>query len=704
MPDLDLWDGAAAMAACTTAADYGKVCALDRGASITALTQRFGLPHHPNPDGAPGNVDRDGVIAAWNALNGGRTGTPMSGPGVPEARAHLEAHRRALGLGAAGDPPRLTFDAPEVYESFRVNPERRTISGLLVPYGPVAKANFAKWRFTRGSVRWGDTTRIKLNLDHDHTEPVAYATRLEDTPQGVDGTFKVARGPDGDRALSMAEDHVRDGFSVEVDFDEADGWMPDPHDEDVRLVRQASLRGVALTAFPAFDDARVSRVAAMRQGGTRKMTTDETLEAEGNAPEAAFDTALERLAGKVVSAQEAMGKDLSQSIAESVAAGIGVALADMNDGGTPATVRAARYQVTREEPVYRFDGSGESIVRDAWRAIHERGTAQGDEASDRIRKYRAQSEELSRLTGHYGVQFAPQTTGTAAGIIPPGYRPDLYIPDFNKGRPFVEACARQAIPNATPFTVPKFASVASATADHVEGTNPSDGTLTFGTTTVQPQAISGRLVLSRELVDSSNPAIDTIALYEMRESYNRQTEAKVYALLNGTGGAGGTITSGFVPSGAQAATFVGSTGTPPALIAGIRARLAAYPFARFASPTAALMGQNATSILATAVDSTGRPIFPYVGATNAIGVGNAVDGGWMVDGLTFQPAWAATGTTAGDTQIFIFNRGDLWVFESPLLTFRFEEKQGPANIELNVFGYFGTALLRPVGLSGIRIT
>jgi hypothetical protein len=46
----------------------------------------------------------------------------------------------------------------------------------------------------------------------------------------------------------------------------------------------------------------------------------------------------------------------------------------------------------------------------------------------------------------------------------------------------------------------------------------------------------------------------------------------------------------------------------------------------------------------------------------------------------------------------------VWVWESPLLTFRFEEKQGPANIELNIFGYFGTHLLRPVGLSGIRIT
>jgi hypothetical protein len=52
----------------------------------------------------------------------------------------------------------------------------------------------------------------------------------------------------------------------------------------------------------------------------------------------------------------------------------------------------------------------------------------------------------------------------------------------------------------------------------------------------------------------------------------------------------------------------------------------------------------------------------------------------------------------------ILNSTDAWVWESPLLQFRYEERSGPALIELAMFGYFGTHLLRPVGLSGIRIT
>jgi hypothetical protein len=118
--------------------------------------------------------------------------------------------------------------------------------------------------------------------------------------------------------------------------------------------------------------------------------------------------------------------------------------------------------------------------------------------------------------------------------------------------------------------------------------------------------------------------------------------------------------------------------------------------------TGAAMGPGATGRLVTAVDTTQRPLFPYIGATNAQGTANASDGNYLVDGVNFTPAWAMTGTAAGDSQIFLLNRRDLWVWESPLLTFRFEEKSGPALIELALFGYFACRLLRPVGLVGIR--
>lgn len=415
----------------------------------------------------------------------------------------------------------------------------------------------------------------------------------------------------------------------------------------------------------------------------------------------AFTTAL---ADKLVESHKQLTEGLTKSLGDSLTAGFKTALENLpNPQGAetgPGEVRAARFQVTREEPVYAFNGMGHSLVRDAWYSVRERD----HDALERIRKYRLQSEEVAKLAAHQVAMqaFATSSTGTAGQLIPPGYRPDLYVPQLQQGRPLVSMTSQGVIANATPFTVPVFTSAVGATGDHVEGTNPTDGTLSFGTKTVTPGAIDGKLILTREIVDSSNPAIDQIALAAMRESYARQTEAKVYTLLNGANGAGGVITTGFVPSGAQASTYAVAAN---AFIPGIRKEMARYPFNRFAFPSLAAIGQNAAQAIAAAVDTSGRPLFPWMslgGAQNAAGIG--MQGGWLIDGLLFVPAWAMTGVAAGDSQILIQNQSDAWVWESPLLTFRFEEKSGPANIELALFGYFGTHLLRPVGLSGIRLT
>jgi len=598
------------------------------------------------------------------------------------------------------DETQITFAEDEqVSASFTADVERRIIGGIVVPWGKVARSGFAKWKFAKGSLRWADTRRVKLNTNHDHTKPIAYASRLHNTVDGLEATFKVARGEEGDKALALAEDGVLDGFSIEVDFDDGDGWQPDPIDEDVRLVTQGRLAGVALTGFPAFDDARADRVAAARQGGNmdeKELTNPQGEDDDGTEK---FEAHLTALADRVAKNQEEFLRQFGEGVTETLDASIRTTLENIGtpDQG-PQTVKSARYGTLKEPAVYTFDGRGDSLVRDAW-AAHRDGN---EDAIARLRKFRRQYEDMAEVM-HHALNFAPQTTTTAAALIPPGYRPDLYVSDLFRERPLVGLASQGTISNAAPFTVPKFVSVTGGSATHVEGTNPSDGSLTFTPQVVTPQAVSGRIVLTREIVDSSNPAIDQIAFAEMRESYERQTEGIVYTLLNGASGAGGTITNGFVPSGAQAVTTAGGTDNQT-LVKAIRKAVADYWFARFAAPTGAAMGQGATARLAQAVDTTQRPLFPWSGGLNAAGVANPPSAGYQVDSLTFQPAWAMTGVAAGDSQMFLIKASDLWVWESPLLTFRFEEKQGPANIELNIFAYFGTALIRPVGLSGIRIT
>jgi len=654
------------------------------------------------------------------------TPTPAAAPAAPTSGAPA-MHIVPSAASFAGDDDRavfLTAVADETTAAFKVDRETRTITGLALPWDQVASSGWARWTFPKDSLHWSETSRVKLDMDHDPAQTIGRATSIVSTVVGLMTTFKVARGPEGDRALSLAEDGVYDGLSVEVRFEGDDNWSTNSNDEDeLRTVMSGTLAKVALTPTPAFDNARVTSVAASKhtgaavpqKGNTMKCTKCGQIHAHGvtecdAAALAAFKaggngTDMAAFAALVESMAEQNREALTQmgeTFAESFRAALQVMDDPTGDNGRES-VRAARWEVTREAPVYSLDGAGHSMVRDAWYSRMERD----EDATARLLKYRMQTEEVAKLAAIQVAKasFTTSTTGTSGQIIPPGYRPDLYVPQLQQDRPLVSLCSQGTIANATPFTVPVFTSITGGSADHVEGTNPTDGTLTFGTKTVSPGGISGRMVLTREIVDSSNPAIDQIAMAAMRESYNRQTEGKVYTLLNGANGAGGTITSGFVPSGAQASTYVGTTGTPPAAVAGLRKEIARYYYSRFAFPTGAALGQNAATILAGAVDGTGRPMFPWVslgGAMNAPGVGG--NGGWSVDNVVLQPAWSMTGTAAGDSQIFILNRADAWVWESPTLSFRFEEKSGPALIELALFGYFGTHLLRPVGLSGIRLT
>ncbi|WP_162293009.1 phage portal protein [Actinophytocola xinjiangensis] len=631
---------------------------------------------------------------------------PASTPTPPQEETVQQSTRPVLAFTAPVDDGPIKFDVTGEAIDFRVNAERRTISGLAVPWDTVARSAGARWSFPPGSLHWTDEARVKLDRDHVPGTEVGKAVRIQATRAGLDVTLKVARGPAGDELLALAEDGVYDGLSIQADFTSSgDGWDSHPDDRSLRLVRSATLRKIALTATPAFDDARVTSVAASRQSpqeGPIVMTTPAAVQP---------NTAPGTPAGRTPTAPQGFDMatftaGLTEAVKASVTAAMqNVQLPQVDTTTVPPrqTVPAGRVEVTREAPVYTMNGNGPSFVRDAWKAR----TESDHDARQRLAKYTRQTEEFAKQAND-ALMFGADT-GNASAVIPPGYRPELYVTQLMRGRPLVEAVSRGQLTDATPFTIPKFVSSSGMTSDHVEGTNPTDGTMDISTVTVTPGGISGLFELTREIVDSANPAIDAIAMQAMQESYSQQTEAKVYAELNGSNGQGGTITSGFVPSGAQARLVSGGDGNGGSgtadgadLIAGIRSQLALYPFRRFGAPNRAMLSQQGTTGLATAVGSDGRPLLPSIGAQNTAGVGNAVTQGWFVDGLPHQPAWSMTGNAAGDADVLIFNSSDVWAWESSLLTFRFEERGGPARIDLALFGYFATRLLRPVGLSAIR--
>lgn len=167
--------------------------------------------------------------------------------------------------------------------------EERTITGQIVQFDTPANASTGKVLFKSGSLI---PASVKLNLEHDSKRPIGKTLSMELAPDGksINATFKISKTTAGTDAIQEAMDGLRDGFSVEANV--ADHGF---NEDGTMVVNSATLVGVALTHNPAFDEARVSHVAA-----TTEVIPEET-PTEGDA----VDTTTEKTEAPAVESVEA---------------------------------------------------------------------------------------------------------------------------------------------------------------------------------------------------------------------------------------------------------------------------------------------------------------------------------------------------------------------------------------------------------------
>ena len=144
----------------------------------------------------------------------------------------------------------------------------RTITGRIVTFEETGNASIGKVQFAKGSI---EPTAVLLNLEHDRTRRIGKTLSIESNDQGIDATFKIAETTAGNDALVEAQEGLRDGFSVEVSFDEYETLK----DGTVRILA-GELTAVALTSEPAIRSARVESVAATEE----EEISDSTIEPE----------------------------------------------------------------------------------------------------------------------------------------------------------------------------------------------------------------------------------------------------------------------------------------------------------------------------------------------------------------------------------------------------------------------------------------
>lgn len=578
----------------------------------------------------------------------------------------------------AASPAALTFAMTSTRMEFdgqmtALDGDRRTITGVAVPWNAIGMHNGRRYRFARGAITWSAVNRVKLLRDHNNASAMGRAVTLVETDRGLEASFKISNGRAGDEALALAADGVLDGLSIGVDFRPED-TVPDPHNRGVLLVTKAALREVSLTAVPAFDDSRLTSVRASYGGGNmpcphcgadltpgvaHTCTPAEPATATPPAPAAVAPAPATFTADQFAAMMGALAGRAPAEPAE--------ARPTVNPTGTPAPA-----QVT-EPAAYAFSRDGTMV----------RGT---HEFSSDIGLYiKGDQGARQRVDDFIRARFAVVTTDINE-LNPTRNRPDMYVDQRAYRYPVWEAINKGTLADITPFTFPKFSSASGLVGAHTEGTEPSSGSFVTTSQTVTPSAMSGKVKISRETIDQGgNPQVSNLIWQKMERAWYEALEAAAVAVLDNASPTAIALTAGGGTTGQTA-------------VSELVAAFAALQYVRggFTMDNAFLQ-IDLYKLLAGAKDGQGRPLFPLLGPANANGTISPRASALDILGVTGYPAWALAATGSAVASSYLFDSQDVhgWASNPRRLDFDIEV----ANLYIGLWGYVATAIS---DINGVR--
>ncbi len=317
----------------------------------------------------------------------------------------------------------------------------RTITGRIVTFEETGNASIGKVQFAAGSI---EATAVLLNLEHDRTRRIGKTLSIESNDKGIEATFKIANTTAGTDALVEAQEGLRDGFSVEVSFDEYETLK----DGTVRILK-GELTGVALTSEPAIRSSRVTEVAATT--GEEEQVSDSTIEPE------------------VTPTTE--GDEVENTV---------------NDASAVETVEAAQSVTAQSNAVGGWKSTPRIELTAAKYLENKVLAATGDENA---RQY---------------VLAADNTTDNA-GLVPTRQLSEVINGLSTTIRPSIDAISRGALPDAgMTFEIPKI-TVAPTVAVVAEDAAFSETDQNSAFTSVSVQKFAGSQKFSVELLTRTSP-------------------------------------------------------------------------------------------------------------------------------------------------------------------------------------------------------
>ena len=367
----------------------------------------------------------------------------------------------------------------------------RTITGRIVTFEETGNTSMGKLQFASDSI---SPEPVMLNLEHDRTRRIGKTLSIQSSDKGIDATFKIANTTAGTDALVEAQEGLRDGFSVEVSFDEYETLK----DGTIRVLK-GDLTGVALTSEPAIRSARVAEVAATEENEI----SDSPIETEETPTN--------------------IGEDKVEDT--------------VKDASTAETVEAAQSVTAAAHAVGGYKTKPRIEITAAKYLENKVLAALGNEDA---RQY---------------VMAADNNTTDSAGLVPTRQLAEVINGLATTIRPSIDAISRGALPDAgMTFEIPKI-SVVPTVAQINEGSAFSDTNMESAFLSVDVKKFAGQQNFTVELLTRTSPLFYNELLLNMVAAMAKAQNAYVNGILVANATVDGT-TLAALPTAAELLAYV----------------------------------------------------------------------------------------------------------------------------------------------------
>jgi HK97 family phage major capsid protein len=312
---------------------------------------------------------------------------------------------------------------------------------------------------------------------------------------------------------------------------------------------------------------------------------------------------------------------------------------------------------------------------------------QSFEAEARIRRHQTEINVEQR---------AITTTSGGPGLVPPQYLLDQIATFARAGRVTANLCQNLPLPDVgMTFNIPRVTTgsttaVQASEAGAIQDSSPVTDYLALAVNTV-----AGKIDLSRQLFDRSNPSVDTVLAQDLAADYAKQLDTQLLS----------QATNGVLNlSGTNSITYTDGTPTVPEFYPKLADAIQQVAVNRFAPATAIVMHPRRWAWTTAALDSQTRPlVVPEANsATNAIGVFDRPTAEGAVGTMQGLPVFLdanipiTLGAGTNEDRIIVARFDDDLLFEDPVPTVGVYEGVLSANLQVRiaVWGSFALTFAR----------